>query len=245
MNRKVVIITGSRRGLGAETAYKFASKGYNIVLNDKEDIDSLNNVKNTIKNKYQVEVLSLLLDISKEENVKQLLKEVINKFGRIDVLINNAAIVYDMELSERTSQIFNETIVNNLSSTYLMSKYIGEYMYSNNESGKIVNISSTNGINAFFPTSIDYDASKAGIISMTHNFALEYAPKILVNSVAPGWINTEMNEDLPKELVEEETNKIYLKRFAEPFEIANFIYYLSSEENTYINGEIIKIDGGY
>lgn len=245
MNNKVVIITGSRRGLGKATAYKFASKGYNIVLNDKEDYDLLLKVENEIKNKYQVEVLSLLLDISKEENVKKLLTEVINKFGRIDVLINNAAIVYDMELKERTSQIFNETITNNLTSTYLMSKYIGEYMYNHNETGKIVNISSTNGINSFFPTSIDYDASKAGVISMTHNFALEYAPKILVNSVAPGWMNTEMNEDLPEDLIEEETNKIYLKRFAEPAEVANFIYYLSSDENTYINGEIIKVDGGY
>ena len=245
MSRKVVIVTGSRRGLGKEIAHKFDSKGYDIVLNDKEDFESLVKVENNIKNKYQVEVLSLLLDISKEENVKRLLTEVINKFGHIDVLINNAAIVYDMELSERTGQIFNETIVNNLSSTYLMSKYIGEYMFKNNDFGKIVNISSTNGINAFFPTSIDYDASKAGIISMTHNFALEYAPKILVNSVAPGWINTEMNADLPEDLKKEETNKIYLKRFAEPAEIANFVYYLSSEENTYINGEIIKIDGGY
>ena len=200
MSRKVVIVTGSRRGLGKEIAHKFASKGYDIVLNDKEDFESLVKVENNIKNKYQVEVLSLLLDISKEENVKRLLTEVINKFGHIDVLINNAAIVYDMELSERTGQIFNETIVNNLSSTYLMSKYIGEYMFKNNDFGKIVNISSTNGINAFFPTSIDYDASKAGIISMTHNFALEYAPKILVNSVAPGWINTEMNADLPEDL---------------------------------------------
>ncbi len=245
MYKKVVIITGSRRGLGAATAYKFASKGYNIVINDKEDIDSLTKVENKIKEEYKVDVLKTFLDISKEENVKKLLEEVIEKFGHIDVLVNNAAIVYDMDLSERTSQIFNETIINNLSSTYLMCKCIGGYMFDNNDSGKIVNISSTNGINAFFPTSIDYDASKAGVISLTHNFALQYSPKILVNSVAPGWINTEMNEDLPEELIKEETEKIYLKRFANPSEIANFIYYLSSDENTYINGEIIKIDGGY
>lgn len=118
-------------------------------------------------------------------------------------------------------------------------------MFEHNELSRIVNISSTNGINSFFPTSIDYDASKAGIISLTNNFALEYQPKILVNAVAPGWINTEMNKQLEEEVIKEETEKIYLKRFAEPKEVATLIYFLCSEENTYVNGETIKIDGGY
>ena len=244
MNR-VVIITGSRRGLGEATAYQFAKCGYDVVINDKEDKTSINRVVEKIKSEYGVEAIGILADVSDEENVKNLLKTVDDKFGRIDVLVNNAAIVYDMDLEDRDSKIFNETILNNLTSTYLMSKYIGKYMFDNTEGGKIVNVSSTNGINTFFPTSIDYDATKDGVISMTHNFALEYAPKVLVNSVAPGWINTEMNADLPDDLVREETEKIYLKRFAEPEEIAGLIYFLSSEANTYINGEIIKIDGGY
>ena len=160
------------------------------------------------------------------------------------MLVNNAAIVFDIEIEERSTDIFNETILNNITSTYLMSKIIGREMY-NRKKGKIINISSTNGINAFFPTSIDYDASKAAVISMTHNFALEYAPYVLVNSIAPGWVNTDMNKQLPDDLVKEESDKIYLKRFAEPIEIANFINFLSSDECSYINGEIIKIDGGY
>ena len=117
-------------------------------------------------------------------------------------------------------------------------------MYTNKK-GKIINISSTNGINAFFPTSIDYDASKAAIISLTHNFALEYAPYVLDNAIAPGWINTEMNQDLPIKLIKEETEKIYLKRFAEPAEVANLVCFLASDDCSYINGEVIKIDGGY
>lgn len=159
-------------------------------------------------------------------------------------MINNAAIVEDMEIEDRTTELFNETITNNITSTYLMCKYIGKEMF-NNKKGKIINISSTNGINTFFPTSIDYDASKAAVISLTHNFALEYAPYVLVNSIAPGWVNTEMNKQLPKELIDEESEKIYLKRFAEPSEIANLVSFLASDECTYINGEIIKIDGGY
>lgn len=242
---KVAIITGSRRGLGEATAYKFAKSGYDIVINDKEDKEAIDRVVERVKSEYGVNSIGILADVSIEENVKKLLDEVVRTFGRIDVLVNNAAIVYDMEIEERDSKIFNETVLNNLTSTYLMSKYLGKYMFNNTVDGKIVNVSSTNGINAFFPTSIDYDATKAGVISMTHNFALEFAPKVLVNCVAPGWMNTEMNVDLPDDLVKEETEKIYLKRFAEPSEVANLIYFLCSEDNTYINSEVIKIDGGY
>ena len=166
------------------------------------------------------------------------------KFGRVDVLINNAALVEDIEIEYKSTDEFNHILTNNVTSTYLMSKYFGKFMYTNKK-GKIINVSSTNGINAFFPTSIDYDASKAAIISLTHNFALEYAPYVLVNAVAPGWINTEMNQDLPIKLIKEETEKIYLKRFAEPAEVANLVCFLASDDCSYINGEVIKIDGGY
>lgn len=244
MKEKVALITGSRRGIGEAVAYRLAQSGFNIIINDKEDMDSINKVVEKVKKDYNVDAMGILADVSREEEVKRLIKSVHDKFDHIDVLVNNAAIVFDMEIEERSTDIFNETILNNITSTYLMSKIIGREMY-NRKKGKIINISSTNGINAFFPTSIDYDASKAAVISMTHNFALEYAPYVLVNSIAPGWVNTDMNKQLPDDLVKEESDKIYLKRFAEPIEIANFINFLSSDECSYINGEIIKIDGGY
>ncbi len=244
MERKVAIITGSRRGIGEAIAYKLAQNGYSIVINDKEDKKQVDNVVKKLQEKYNVSAIGIIADVSKENEVKKILQTVKSKFGRIDILINNAAIVEDMEIEDRTTELFNETITNNITSTYLMCKYIGKEMF-NNKKGKIINISSTNGINTFFPTSIDYDASKAAVISLTHNFALEYAPYILVNSIAPGWVNTEMNKQLPKELIDEESEKIYLKRFAEPSEIANLVSFLASDECTYINGEIIKIDGGY
>ena len=149
-----------------------------------------------------------------------------------------------MEVEDRSVELFNNTMRNNVTSTYLMSKYIGREMFQNKH-GKIINISSTNGINAFFPTSIDYDASKAAVISLTHNFALEYAPYVFVNSIAPGWINTEMNKQLPEELIKEETDKIYLKRFAEVDEVSAFVSFLASDACSYLNGEVIKLDGGY
>lgn len=244
MDRKVAIITGSRRGIGEAIANKLASNGWNVVINDKEDEEKVNAVVNHIKTEYGVDAIGIMADVSEEAEVKNLLNEVNKKFGKVDLLVNDAAIVEDIELEERSTEVFNKTIKNNINSTYLMSKYVGRQMF-NNKSGKIVNISSTNGINAFFPTSIDYDASKAAVISLTHNFALEYAPYVLVNSIAPGWVNTDMNKDLPKEVVEEECEKIYLKRFAEPSEIANLVAFLASDECSYINGEIIKIDGGY
>ena len=244
MDKKVAVITGSRRGIGEAIAYKMASKGYNIVVNDREGKDEVENVVNNLKERYEVDAIGIMADVSKEADVKVLLNEVMKHFGRVDLLVNNAAIVEDMEIDERSTELFNETITNNITSTYLMSKFLGKVMYEN-KYGKIVNISSTNGINAFFPTSIDYDASKAAVISLTHNFAVEYAPYVLVNSIAPGWVNTDMNKQLPQEVIDEECEKIYLKRFAEPEELANVVAFLASDECSYINGEIIKFDGGY
>lgn len=244
MDRKVAIITGSRRGIGETIAYKLAEKNWNIVINDREEESRVKKVVEHIKEKYGVDAIGIMADVSEENDVKRLLEEVNNHFGTVDLLVNNAAIVEDIPIEEKTTEIFNETIRNNITSTYLMSKFIGRQMF-NNKKGKIVNISSTNGTVVFSPDSIDYDATKAAVISLTHNFALEYAPYVLVNSIAPGWVNTDMNKDLPKEYIEEETSKIYIKRFAEPIEIANLVAFLASDECSYINGEVIKIDGGY
>ena len=244
MKNKVAIVTGARRGLGEAICYQLARDGYDIVVNDMVGKEQVDKVEKHIEENYSTSAIGIMADVSKEEEVLKLLEIVKNRFNHIDVLINNAAIVEDMEIKERSTALFNETIRNNVTSTYLMSKYIGREIFEK-KSGKIINISSTNGINAFFPTSIDYDASKAAVISLTHNFALEYAPYVFVNSIAPGWINTEMNKQLPKDLIKEETDKIYLKRFAEVEEIASFVSFMVSDACSYLNGEIIKLDGGY
>lgn len=241
---KVALVTGARRGIGKAIAIQLAKKGYNLVIDDREDLDKLNELKKEIEEEYRVKVLVQLIDISIEEEVDKMLQEIKDTFGRVDVLVNNAGIVYDMPLEERSVKIFNETINNNLTGTFIMCKKIGKYMLENKR-GKIINVSSTNGMNCYFPTSIDYDASKAAIISLTNNFALAYAPYINVNAIAPGWVNTDMNADLPEELIEEEKRKIYLKRFAEPEEIANLVYFLASDDASYVNNAVIKIDGGY
>ncbi len=182
-------------------------------------------------------------DVSNEEQVKNMIQEVINTFGRIDILVNNAGMVIDKEFEDRTVEDWKRTLEVNTIGTFLVSKYVGESMMKS-KSGKIINVSSTNGINTFFPSSIDYDASKAAVNNLTYNLAIQFAPYINVNAVAPGWVNTEMNTDLPKDLIEEETEKIYIKRFAEPEEIAKVICFLASEDAAYINSTVIKVDGG-
>lgn len=241
---KVCLVTGSQRGIGKATIIEFASKGYNVVIDYYEEEEKALELKSYIEKEYNIKVLLVKADIRNEEEIKLMVESIINEFGRIDVLVNNAGIALDKEFEDRTVEDWYNTLSTNLIGPFLVSKYVGAEMMKV-KNGKIVNVSSTNGINAFFPTSIDYDASKAGIINLTHNLALKFAPYINVNSVAPGWVNTDMNKDLPEELVSEETDKIYLKRFADPEEIAKVIYFLASDDARYINGEIIKVDGGY
>ena len=127
---------------------------------------------------------------------------------------------------------------------FVLTKLVGKEMMKN-KSGAIINISSTNGLNTYYPTSVDYDASKSGLISLTYDSAVQFAPYVRVNCVAPGWINTEMNKELPEDFVKEETERILVKRFAEPEEIAKVVVFLASEDASFINSTVIKVDGGW
>ncbi len=241
---KVALVTGSSRGIGKAIVEDFAKKGYNVVINYIKENEEAEKLKRKLEKKYKIKALCIKADVSNENEVKDMIKNIINEFEKIDVLVNNAGIVIDKEFEDRTVEDWKRTLNINLIAPFIVSKYVGNEMLKN-KSGKIINISSTNGINAFFPTSIDYDASKAGLINLTHNLAIQFAPYINVNCVAPGWVNTDMNKDLPKELIKEETNRIYKKRFAEPSEIANVVTFLASDDADYINDEVIKVDGGY
>lgn len=242
--KKVALVTGSQRGIGRATIIEFASRGYDVVIDYIEEEERAIELKDYVESEYGVKALTIKADVREEVDVDKMVKKIIETFGRVDVLVNNAGIAIDKEFEDRTIKDFRDTINTNLIGPYIVAKRVGEEMMKV-KSGKIVNISSTNGINAFFPTSLDYDASKAGLINLTHNLALQFAPYINVNSIAPGWVNTEMNKDLPQDLVDDETSKIYLGRFAEPEEIAKVIAFLASDDARYINSEIIKVDGGY
>ena len=161
-------------------------------------------------------------------------------FGRIDVLINNAGIAIDDELEDHTVANFEKVLRVNLVGMFFITQYVTKFM----KKGCIVNVSSNNGIDCYSPLSIDYDASKAGVISLTHNFALALAPNIRVNAVAPGWTSTDSVLEMNPSQLEEERKKILLERFATPEEIASVICFLASDSASYINGEIIRVDGG-
>ena len=137
-----------------------------------------------------------------------------------------------------------KTLDINLIAPFVLTKLVGKEMMKQ-KSGAIINISSTNGINTYYPTSVDYDASKSGLISLTYDSAVQFALYVRVNCVAPGWVNTEMNKELPEDFVKEETERILVKRFAEPKEIAKVVTFLASEDASFINSTVIKVDGGW
>lgn len=242
MERKTVLITGASRGLGASIAKVFAKENHNIILNYNNSEEEALKLTQALK-QYNVEVLPIKADITKEEEIKKMVETAIEKFKKIDILINNAGIAIDTTFEDKTKDNFIKTLDTNLIGPFLVSKYVGENMLKQKQ-GNIVNISSTNGIDTYYEYSLDYDSSKAAMISLTHNLALHYAPYIRVNCIAPGWINTEMNKELDEEYKKEEENKILLKRFAEPEEIANVVYFLTTNEAKYINNETIRVDGG-
>jgi len=243
LENKIALITGASGGIGRATALLFAKEGAKVVVNYFSSEKEATAVVEEIK-ALGSEAVAIKCDVSKESEVKEMIETTIKTFGRIDILVNNAGIVLDLPLFERTVEQFKKTLEVNLLGNFLCSKYAAEKMLQGT-GGKIVNISSTNAINSFSPDAIDYDASKAGVITLTKDFAKELAPKIQVNAVAPGWVNTDMNKDLPKDFVEKETEKIYLKRFAKPEEIAKAILFLASDEASYITGSVLVVDGGH
>lgn len=244
MKREVVLITGASKGIGAETAKLFASHNYDVVIGYCNSEESAINVEKEINEKYPVETMTVKVDISNEESVKNMFERVIHRFSKIDVLVNNAGIAIDTLYQDKTVENFRKTLDTNLIGTFLVSKYVGNHMYENKK-GSIINLTSTNGLHQYFPMSIDYDASKAAIISLTHNLSVQYAPYIRVNAVAPGWVATENEmKELDKEYIELEEQNILIHRFANPIEIAKVIYFLASDAASYINNEVITVDGG-
>ena len=238
-----VLVTGSSRGLGKAIVIEYAKNGYDVIINYNNSKDKALELKDYIESNYKVKALVIGCDISKEEEIDTMIDKIYKEFGHLDILVNNASIALDQDFELKTKEDFMKTLETNLVGTYLLSKKIGLKM-KEAKKGNIINISSTNGLETTYPESIDYDASKAGIISLNHNLANYFAPYIRVNTICPGWINTDMNKDLDKEFIEDETNKILLGRFAESEEIAYLAYFLGTDKSSYINDSIIRIDGG-
>jgi len=238
---KVVVVTGGSRGLGAATATRFAQEGANIVINYAQHKAAAEGLADEL-GKLGVKVLIVQADVSSETSVKKLVKDVVAEFGSIDVLVNNAGIVFDIPFKKKTTEHWQKTLNVNLNGVYYCTRY---FMPHINKEGSVINISSTNGIDTFHPDSIDYDVSKAGVIMFTKAMARDLAPDVRINTIAPGWFDTDMNAELPPEYVKSEADKVAMGRLGQPEEIASVAAFLASKDASYMTGSVIIVDGGY
>lgn len=240
---KVALITGSARGIGRQIAITLARAGYDIIINYNTSKEKAYSLQNEIES-LGVKSIVVKCDISNELEVKEMVTTILKTFNKVDVLVNNAAVCFDSLFQDKSVENFKRTMDVNVLGTFLVSKYIGQIMY-NNKYGKIINLTSTNGINTYYPMCIDYDASKSAIISLTHNLAMQFAPYVNVNAVAPGFIATESEVGgMDKEFIDFETEKILVKRVGTEEDVANLVEFLASDKSNFINNEVIRIDGG-
>lgn len=240
---KVAMVTGASRGIGRTTALEFAKNGYDVVVTYFENAALIEEVRDEVE-KLGRRCLAFQCDISDEERVKEIVYKAVKEFKKIDVLVNNASITSDALFGQKSVEDFRRVLDVNLVGTFIVSKNVGEFMLEN-KSGKIINIASTNGINTYYPMCVDYDASKAGIISLTHNLAMQFAPYITVNAIAPGFIATQSEiKDMCEEFIKSEEEKIFLKRAGTEEDVANLVLFLASDKANFINNEVIRIDGG-
>ena len=239
---KVVLITGANRGIGKQIAITLAKQGFDIAINYRTVNDSLNETIKEIED-CGVECLAVQGDVSIFEDCENMTKQVIEKFKKIDILVNNAGITKDMLFMRMKPEDFKQVIDVNLVGTYNMTKNVSQYMIKQ-RSGRIINISSVVGIHGNAGQA-NYAASKAGIIGLTKSLAKELAGRnILVNAVAPGFIETDMTSILNDEVKANILNSIPLKREGKPEEVANVVKFLVSEDSSYITGQVISVDGG-
>lgn len=240
---KVVLITGGSRGIGRATASKFAKLGAKVVVIYHNNDEKANSLVKEIENFGGV-INTIKADLSVESEIERVVDEALAIYGVIDILINNAGVVFDREFEEIKYEESLKILKTNMLAPLFLSQKIAPIMLKNN-GGIIINVSSTSGMYDFNPGTVDYAMSKIALQSLTKDLSMKYAPKIRVNAVAPGWVDTDMNADLPKEFVERETSKYHMKRWAKPEEIAGTIIYLASDNSTYITGQVIVLDGGH
>lgn len=240
--RKVALVTGATRGIGKAIALELADNGYDIVLNYRSVNDELKQTQKEIEEK-NVNCFLVYGDISKFEDCENIAKQAMEEFGRIDVLVNNAGITRDGLIMRMKKEDFESVIDTNLTGTFNMTRNVVPFMIKQ-KNGRIINLSSVVGITGNAGQT-NYSASKAGVIGFTKSLAKEVASRnILVNAIAPGFIETDMTKVLSDNVKEAILNQIPLKRMGEAKEVAKLVKFLVSDDSKYITGQVINVDGG-
>ena len=244
MDRKVALITGSAKGIGRAIALELSKNNYDIVINYLNSKDEAFDLRDYIVNTYGVRCIAIRADVSKEDEVNKMFLEIEKEFGKVDALINNAGIDLSNLFHLKNANEFRKTLDVNVVGAYNCAICASKLMLKK-KYGRIINISSTNGVNTYYPMSFDYDVSKAALNALTHDLALQFAPYINVNTILAGFIGTENELDgYDEEFLKEECEKILVKRYGKPEEVAYLVKFLLSNEANYINNTLIRIDGG-
>ncbi|GAA0745501.1 3-oxoacyl-[acyl-carrier-protein] reductase [Clostridium oceanicum] len=239
---KVAVVTGASRGIGKAIAIELASMGADLVLNYRSSVESIKDVAKEIED-LGSKVHVVRADVSLFEDSEKIMKEALDKFGKIDILVNNAGITKDALMLRMKEEDFDKVISVNLKGVYNCLKHITPIMLKQ-RSGKIINISSVVGISGN-AGQCNYSAAKAGVIGMTKSLAKELGSRgITVNAVAPGYIKTDMTEVLSDKVKKNIEGMIPLKRIGNPEDIANVVGFLSTEKSSYVTGQVISVDGG-
>lgn len=242
MKGKTVIITGGARGIGKAAALKLASLGANLVINYLGNDKAASETEEACK-QLGAEILLIKGDVASAEQCEKNAAAALERFGRIDVLINNAGITRDGLLMRMEEKDFDSVINTNLKGTFLMTKAVSRQMLKQRY-GRIINMASVVGITGN-QGQANYSASKAGVIGLTKSFALEVAAKgITVNAVAPGFIETDMTDAMTDAAIEAAKALIPAKRMGSPEDVAEVIAFLASEQSGYITGQTVCVDGG-
>ncbi len=236
------MVTGASGGIGSAICERLAKENYDIVIHYFSSQEKAFSLAEKLKEKYSVRCMVIQADVADEDKVEEMFEKIDEELGGVDILINNAAIDLPDMFHLKTAEQFRRVLDVNVVGAYNCARRAYEHM-KENEYGCIINIASTNGINTYYPMCFDYDASKAALISLTHDLAVQFSPYVNVNAIAPGFIGTEKElQGYDEQFLKEECEKILKKRYGRPEEVADLVKFLI--EADYINNSVIRIDGG-
>lgn len=242
LKNKNAIVTGASRGIGRAIAIEFANQGANVVINYSGNEKAANEVVEILKEKG-VKSFAIKANVADENDVKAMMKEAMKEFGSIDILVNNAGITRDNLLMRMKETDFDDVIDINLKGTFLCIKSVTRQMMKQ-RSGRIINVASIVGVSGNAGQA-NYVASKAGVIGLTKSVAQELASRnILVNAVAPGFIETDMTDELNEDQQKAVLNQIPLEKLGSPSDVARVVRFLASDDAAYLTGQTIHVDGG-